>query len=377
MQEHRAFMSFASHDDTYGNGKLSELCKRLSDEMRSQTGQQFAIFERGKTGFGQRIRRRVAEEINAATFFIAMLSPSFFTDEACREELALFLQRQQQLDRDDLVMPIYYIDPTARNQQDELFQAIADTRAVAGNDIRFEDLDSNVARRWIAETAAQICEVMATIEMSSTDHTGMQPNELLAQGVCAIIRDEETVGTGWLVSKAGHILTAGHVLGKDGPVEDVMVRFGDDVPHQAFTRNWSFQVYSGTDFAVLQLAEPVAREPLPINLTQSVEGAFRAMGYGINFSSRSAGVGRFLPPYERQDNAANRLFVLDSKQLSQQGYSGAPVYSDELQAVVALQIEATIADTGAGRDTVLAMPLYRIVPGFPQLAAFATATSNK
>ena len=48
--------------------------------------------------------------------------------------------------------------------------------------------------------------------------------------------------------------------------------------------------------------------------------------------------------------------------------------SDELQAVVAVQIAATGTATGAERDTVLAMPLYRIAKHWERLE---TLTKSK
>ena len=40
-----AFMSYVRSDDEHENGRLTEFCKRLSGEVRMQTGEEFHIFQ--------------------------------------------------------------------------------------------------------------------------------------------------------------------------------------------------------------------------------------------------------------------------------------------------------------------------------------------
>ena len=44
---------------------------------------------------------------------IPILTPSFFNSEPCRAELEQFLEREKELGRNDLVLPLYYIDHPA------------------------------------------------------------------------------------------------------------------------------------------------------------------------------------------------------------------------------------------------------------------------
>lgn len=187
------------------------------------------------------------------------------------------------------------------------------------------------------------------------------PDDLLAQATCALLIDGKVKGTAWLVSDEGHLLTAGHLLGTDKPCDDVEIRFAEDVPYKAYKIQWGYQQEMGIDFAVLKLpGSPVNRRPLPVSLAQVVKGTFRLHGYGASLKDRSVGAGEFIGPFDPQNSPGNRLFQLRSPELGEGGYSGAAVFSDELRAVVAIQVEATRAATGSGRDTILAMPLYRI-----------------
>ncbi len=193
-------------------------------------------------------------------------------------------------------------------------------------------------------------------------------DDLLTQATCAIFIGGKLKGTAWLVSDEGHLLTAGHILGTDRPLAEVEVRFAEDVPRKAHKTQWGYQQEMGIDFAVLKLVDPpVNRHPLPILLTREVSGSFRACGFGVSLKDRSFGRGKFLGPIDLQNAIGNRLFELSSGELGEEGYSGTAIFSDELQAVVAIQVEATKAKTGPGRDTILAMPLYRIVPSWERL----------
>jgi tetratricopeptide (TPR) repeat protein len=186
-------------------------------------------------------------------------------------------------------------------------------------------------------------------------------DELLAQATCTVVINGRIQGTAWLVDNEGHLLTAGHLLGVNAPINQVSVQFIEDVPRDAYKVQWGYQQDLGIDFAVLKLPSPVVgRIPLPISLKQNVSGNFCLRGYGTTFRDQSAGQGAFIGFFDPQNSPNNRLFQLRSAELGEGGYSGAAVFSQQLQAVVSIQIEATTATTGAGRDTILSMPLYRV-----------------
>lgn len=204
------------------------------------------------------------------------------------------------------------------------------------------------------------------------------PDDLLIQATGRILIGGKVKGTAWLVSDNGHLLTAGHLLGGDLPLDEIEVRFSEDVPLKAHNIQWGYQQAMGIDFAVLKLNEhPTGRYPLPIMLSKEVSGTFRACGYGVDLMDLSFGKGEFVGSFDPQNSSGYRLFKLDSKELGQGGYSGAAIISDELQAVIAIQIEATTAKIGAERDTVLAMPLYRVARYWEPLIEEAEKVSSR
>lgn len=125
-----AFLSYVNADDHFQ--RISELRKRLSDEVRMQTGDAFPIFQdRNDLEWGQnwaeRIDKAIGEEV---TFFIPIITPSFFKSDACRKELTIFLEREKALGRNDLILPLYYvktrlIDDEKSRKEDALAEAIA------------------------------------------------------------------------------------------------------------------------------------------------------------------------------------------------------------------------------------------------------------
>jgi tetratricopeptide (TPR) repeat protein len=194
-------------------------------------------------------------------------------------------------------------------------------------------------------------------------------DDLLTQATCSVIDKKKVIGTAWLVSENGHLLTAGHIIGERNPLKSVYIQFPEDHPREAYKIQWSYQPESGDDFAILKLTDLSAnRQPLPISLTEKISGSFRLRGYGISLREQSVGTGELVGHFDPQNAPENRLFQLRSQELGEQGYSGAAVFSDIKDAIVAIQIESTTTNVGPGRDTILAMPLYRIAQKWELLA---------
>ena len=211
-------------------------------------------------------------------------------------------------------------------------------------------------------------QVMHKVEVQEIEG-GVPPDDLLAQATCAVLVEGETTGTAWLLSDEGHLLTAGHLLCKDLKAcdevyEEVEVQFGNESPRRAHRVEWAFKQKKGVDFAILKLTEPVGRQPLPVSLARSVTGRFKLRGYGQALEDPATGVGEFVGVVDRL--GVYRLFRFRSPELRDVGFSGGAVYSDKLNAVVAIQIEAGRNKLGPLRQTVLGMPLYRIAELSPE-----------
>lgn len=106
-----AFLSYVHFDDDHEDGKISDLRRRLSAELRAQTGDDFPVFQdRNDIHWGENWQNRIENAIGSSTFLIPIITPSFFKSPACRNEVKRFLEREKRLKRGDLILPIYYID---------------------------------------------------------------------------------------------------------------------------------------------------------------------------------------------------------------------------------------------------------------------------
>ena len=190
----------------------------------------------------------------------------------------------------------------------------------------------------------------------------MEVHSLLSQATCSVIINGNIVGTAWLVHD-GYLLTAGHVLGKKDLEYEVYVRFGDEQPIKASIFMLKYEPNQGIDFAVLNVDIPNNNQySLPIALITSLQpgSSIISYGFGKTLKHRSAGGGKFIGIYSFQNSTNFNMFEVESNQLGEQGYSGAAIYSQEANAVVAIQTSTTGQRLGVHSGTVLTMPLYRI-----------------
>ncbi|MGH7047434.1 MAG: right-handed parallel beta-helix repeat-containing protein, partial [Stellaceae bacterium] len=159
-----AFMSYVRLDDRHENGRLTQFRERLSGEVRLQTGEEFRIFQdTNDIAWGDQWRQRIEESLDAVTFLIPILTPGFFRNPACRAELERFLEREKQLGRNDLILPVYYFDcpvlnDTALREGNPLAKIIAARQRADWRELRFEPFTSPQIGKLIEMLAKQIAQ---------------------------------------------------------------------------------------------------------------------------------------------------------------------------------------------------------------------------
>jgi F-box protein 11 len=162
------FLSYVRADDQHDGGKLSEFRKQLCGEIEAQTGELFHIFQdRDDIAWGQRWRERIHDCIDAGTFLICIITPRFFKSDSCRDELERFVAREKEIGRNDLILPVYYIDCPAlddewRREADPLAQLISERNYVDWRELRFEPIDSPSAKKKLAKLATDIRQSLET-----------------------------------------------------------------------------------------------------------------------------------------------------------------------------------------------------------------------
>lgn len=161
------FMSYVRFDDAHENGRLSTFCDRLIGEVRMQSGDRnFHIFQdRNDIHWGEQWKQRLEDSLDATTLLIPMITPGFCKSEPCRAEMERFLERERQLGRGDLILPVYYVNcsvlnNTAKLETDPLAKVIAARQHVDWRELRFEPFTSPHVGRLLAKMATQIVEAL-------------------------------------------------------------------------------------------------------------------------------------------------------------------------------------------------------------------------
>jgi formylglycine-generating enzyme required for sulfatase activity len=157
-----AFLSYAHIDDEYHGGAISEFRKQLSLSVRVVAGLDFEIFQdREGIEWGQSWRETVDAALGEVRLLIPILTPSFFRSEECRRELQAFLDLEAAAGRNDLVLPIYYLESEVmenkeQRAEDKLASAVASHQYRDWRSLRKEPFTSPKVRDALEGLAKDI-----------------------------------------------------------------------------------------------------------------------------------------------------------------------------------------------------------------------------
>lgn len=230
----------------------------------------------------------------------------------------------------------------------------------------------------------------------------MSIEDLLSQATCEVIdvagvtgQANASLGTAWLVSDQGHLLTAAHVVqplwDAGGPEGLVQVRFptsarGEEASAEAavFAFAPAHNRAENVDFAVLQLVNSTSRSSLPVVLASDADGDVLLCGYGQNTRGwQRTGRGRLAGRAIKGGDSDGWLFQYESPMLVHRGFSGGALWSISRNGVIGLQAlaelpENVVASAGARAwldpTAAFAMPLVRIAQRWPDLRALDGAS---
>jgi F-box protein 11 len=165
-------MSYARFDDRHDEGRLSRFRERLAAEVGLYIGEEFAIFQdRNDIHWGQSWQERIEGALDAVTFLIPIITPSFFASPACEMEVTRFREREQRLGRNDLILPVYYIecplfDDEAARAEHSVAELVARHQYVDWRDMRFDRVNSRRVGRRLADLARQIRDALQRVDAS-------------------------------------------------------------------------------------------------------------------------------------------------------------------------------------------------------------------
>jgi F-box protein 11 len=90
-----------------------------------------------------------------------VITPGYMTSDYCRKELQRFLERERRLGRNDLILPIMYVETPAltreeQRERDPLAQEFANRQWINWKDLRFEPWKNPAVGRRLEQMAVMI-----------------------------------------------------------------------------------------------------------------------------------------------------------------------------------------------------------------------------
>jgi len=145
------FFSYSREDDEGSNGALTKLRERIWRELRAQLGrtrgdfrlwQDIAAIPEGRL-WEEEIELAIAESV----FFIPIITPTTIRSQHCKREFELFLKREAELGRRDLIFPLLYIRvPALENENqwrgDPVLRVIGSRQYIDWASLRHLDIGS-------------------------------------------------------------------------------------------------------------------------------------------------------------------------------------------------------------------------------------------
>lgn len=163
----RAFLSYAHEDNEREGGRILHLADLIRREFESLTGATIQIFtDSAEILWGQDFRARLSESIQETTFFIPVLSPTYFMRDECRSELRQFVTSASSLGLEQLLLSIRYFQvPDLREgSSDELKDIAARMQFEPWDSYRLLDESGERYRTAVNKLATRLVQLTENLE---------------------------------------------------------------------------------------------------------------------------------------------------------------------------------------------------------------------
>jgi hypothetical protein len=162
------FFSYSREDDEGSGGKLSKLRERIQEELRLQLGRTKRDFrlwqDKVAIAHGELWEDTIKKGISESVFFIPIITPTAIRSSHCKFEFESFLAREKELDRNNLIFPILYVQVPAltddRWRQDPLLAIIGSRQYEQWQTLRQLDPSSTEVALRVEKFCANICRAL-------------------------------------------------------------------------------------------------------------------------------------------------------------------------------------------------------------------------
>jgi len=161
------FLSYARSDDERENGRITRLATKIMEEFETLTGSKIDIFvDRSSIEWGDAMRSKLDEALQQTTFFIPVLTPTYFLRDECRREMVNFANSARALGLEELLMSIRYVPiPDLREDSADELKALASGMQYADwTSLRLQDEDRAPYLQAVNSLAQRLVNLTHTLE---------------------------------------------------------------------------------------------------------------------------------------------------------------------------------------------------------------------
>lgn len=203
VQDSAVFWSYARLDDKNDQGRIQELAEHVKNAYCLITGDDLILFlDSESIAWGEAWRARIENALNSSTFFIPLLTPTYFKRKECRREFMEFYTQAQSRNVLKLMLPITYLKVPNFNEQnrDEHVAAASRVQCIDFSEIRLKDSTSSDYRLAVNGIAARLAELREDIQKfeSSVKQFNSGGNEDPDLGLMDRVKIIETLLPEWL-----------------------------------------------------------------------------------------------------------------------------------------------------------------------------------
>jgi hypothetical protein len=180
------FWSYVREDDVGDDGRILTLSRDIRASYRLQTAEDLRLFvDRESIQWGEEWEKLIGDAIAGTTFFIPLITPSYFQSNACRQELLKFVREADRLGLRQLLMPVYWVtvkelEQDGPDSSDEAIRAIATHQWQDLREVRLEERESAEYRKAVNGLAGEIAK--RAVEVAETvDDVPSRPAEILEE----------------------------------------------------------------------------------------------------------------------------------------------------------------------------------------------------
>lgn len=168
MAEFAGFWSYVHEDDRNSGGRILSLADRLTEAFSLISAESLRLFVDRELEWGEEWEKRISQALQETTFFIPIVTPSYFQSEACRKELLDFARAARDFGVEQLLLPIYYVKVPDLDQtdppSDEAMSLVKSRQWIDLRDVRLLDEKDSEHRVVVNALAERLLEVAENLE---------------------------------------------------------------------------------------------------------------------------------------------------------------------------------------------------------------------